>query len=169
VRDGRKLGSLIGAIGGLVFVLANSGELAAGTALKAVAVVLFVVTLVAIARGSAPPPPPPTPDAIRTYWLCVTGEVLAIPGGAAVLRGLDHEELVPIWVVLVVGVHFVPFARAFATPLFAWLGLLLIATSIAGGAVSLAGWDDAAPWTAVAGGFMLLGFSLGGLLRPSRP
>jgi hypothetical protein len=169
VRDGRKLGSLIGAIGGLVFVLANSGELAAGTALKVVAGTLFVATLVAIARGSASPPPPPTADAIRIYWLCVVAEVLAIPAGAALLRGLDHEELMPILVVLVIGVHFVPFARAFGAPMFVWLGLLLIVTSVAGGAASLAGWEDAAPWTAVTGGLMLLGFSLGGLLRPSRP
>lgn len=168
MMDGRRLGSLIGAIGGLGFVLANAGALPGGTALKIAAAVAFVGVLVAIVRTTAPPPPAPTPAAIRVYWWCVIGEVLAIPAGAAVLRSLDHEELVRTWVVLVLGVHFVPFARAFRAPLFGYLGALLVAVAVIGAAASLAGAGRAELWTAVVAGFLLLGFALGGLLVPSR-
>lgn len=171
--NGRILGSLIGAVGGLVFVLVNSAELPAATLLRVVGIVagiaLLVATVLAIRRGSAATDTPPEASAIRIYWICVAGEVAAIPAGAAVLRSLDHPELTRVWVVMVLGVHFVPFARAFGAPLFAWLGGALMALALVGGALSLAGANQAEPWTAVLAGFTLLGFSLVGALAGTPP
>ncbi|KQZ67033.1 hypothetical protein [Nocardioides sp. Root151] len=153
--NGRQIGGLIGAGGGLVFVLANAGELPGATALRVVGVACFVVLVAWLVVRTPAAPPTPTPAALRIYWTCVLGELVAIPAGAAVLRQLGHAELVPAWVLLVVGTHFVPFAQAFRLPLFARLGLVLIAIALAGMASSLAGVDDAVPLAAVAAGFVL--------------
>lgn len=170
--NGRILGSLIGAIGGVVFVLVNAAELPAATLLRLAGIVAGIALLVAnvlvIRRGSTSTDTPPEPSAIRTYWFCVAGEVAAIPAGAAVLRSLDHPELMRVWVVMVLGVHFLPFARAFGAPLFVWLGGALMALALVGGALSLAGTNQAELWTAVLAGFTLLGFSLGGALATQR-
>lgn len=162
---GRALGSVVGAVGGLVFVLVNAGALPGAPVLRVLAAVLFAVVLL-LALRVRDPGPPPSRQALRVYGFCVLAEVLAIPAGAAVLRALDRPELVPVWVVLVLGVHFVPFARAFAAPVFAVLGWALVGVAVVGALVTLATGDgDAAPATASVAGFVLLGFSLYGV-RP---
>jgi hypothetical protein len=157
------LGSVIGAVAGLVFVLANAGELPAAAAFRVAGVIAFVLVIVVLRRGPAPEPPQPSRTALRTYLLCVAGEVVAIPVGALVIRGLDGpSELVVVWVVFVVGVHFLPFARAFGLPVFGVLAWTLIVLAVAGGALTLAVDASAGPWTAVAAGFVLLGFAAAG-------
>jgi len=74
-----------------------------------------------------------------------------------------------VWVVFVVGAHFLPFARAFHLPVFRWLSLSLVVVSVAGAVPALAlGSETATGWTAVAAGFILLGFSASGprLIQP---
>ncbi|WP_067435521.1 hypothetical protein [Nocardioides jensenii] len=153
--NGRQIGGLIGAVGGLVFVLANAGELPASTTLRVVGVVAFVAVVAWLVLRTPEAPPVPSPAALRIYWTCVIGELVSIPAGAAVLRRLDHAELVPSWVVLVVGVHFVPFAQAFKVPLFRTLGLVLVAIAALGMAGTLLGFDDGVPLAAVVAGFVL--------------
>ncbi|MFD1049576.1 FAD-dependent oxidoreductase, partial [Kibdelosporangium lantanae] len=52
--------------------------------------------------------------AMRVYWTCVVAEVVGFFVGAQVItRVFDRPDLVVVWVVLVVGAHFVPFAAAF--------------------------------------------------------
>lgn len=166
--NGRILGSLIGAFGGAAFVLVNAGDLPAARLLGAVAIALLIAILLVVRRGD--PGTPPTPSAIRTYWFCVAGELAAFPAGALVLNHLERPELVRAWVVMVLGMHFVPFARAFGAPLFAWLGGALVVLALVGGALSLAGAQDAELWTAVVAGFTLLGFCLGSALaKPAGP
>lgn len=88
---------------------------------------------------------------------------VAIPVGALVIRTLDGPpELVVVWVVLVVGVPFLPFARAFGLPVFDLLAWTLIALAVAGGALTLAVDAGSGPWTAVAAGFVLLAFAAAG-------
>jgi hypothetical protein len=157
------LGSVIGAVAGLVFVLANAGELPAALAFRVAGLVVFGLVLVVLLRGPATAPPRPRPGALRTYVLCVVGEIVAIPVGAAVIRGLSGPpELIVVWVVFVVGVHFLPFARAFELPVFALLGWTLIVLALVGGALTLAVDATAGPWTAVIAGFVLLGFAAAG-------
>lgn len=154
------LGSVIGAVAGLVFVLANSGDLPAATAWRVAGVLAFVLVIVLLWRGPVAEPPRPSRTALRTYGLCVLGEVLAIPVGALVIRALDGPaELVVVWVVFVVGVHFLPFARAFGLPVFDLLAWTLIVLAVAGGVLTLAVDTVAGPWTAVLAGFVLLAFA----------
>ena len=161
---GRGLGSLIGGVGGLVFVLVNAGELPAGTAMRGAAVVLFVATVVAAFRVQDDGPPPGR-TALRTYGISVVAEVLAIPVGAAVLTRLGHEELVLPWVVLVLGAHFLPFSWAFGEPLFAYLGWGLITLAAVGAAFTLGVSAARGPEaTATSAGFVLLAVSLYGAL-----
>jgi hypothetical protein len=156
-------GSVIGAIAGLVFVLANAGELPAAAAFRTAGVVAFVLVVVVVLRGPRAEPPRPSRGALRTYVLCVAAELVAVPVGALVIRTLDGPpELVVVWVVLVVGVHFLPFAWAFGLPVFGVLARTLIALALVGGALTLAVDAGAGPWTAVAAGFVLLGFAATG-------
>lgn len=165
-KHGARLGSLVGAVAGLVFVLVNAGGLAAATALRVAAILVFVAVVVALVRSRVESPGP-APGGIRTYWTWVALEVVAIPVGAQVLNRLDQSDLVLCWVVLVVGVHFLPFARAFRAPVFVALGLALIGLGLVGGAAVLTGVDDAQLWAAVAAGFVLLAFAAYGVLwRP---
>lgn len=165
--DGRALGSLVGLVGGEVFVQANAaglpGELlvrSAGLALGC----LVAVALIRYLRSSPTAPPPPSRAGLRQYAGAVVALVVSIPVGAAVLRAVDHAELTPVWVVLVLGLHFLPFARAFGQPFFAPLAWTLVGMAAAGGAATLTGWADGPAWTAVLAGVTLLVASLGGLL-----
>lgn len=71
--------------------------------------------------------------------------------------------------VLAVGLHFLPFARTFAQPLFTVLGWTLVALAMLGAVLALAlGNSDLAPITAVAAGLVLLVCSLWPLLTRRR-
>jgi hypothetical protein len=157
------IGSVIGAVAGLVFVLANAGDLPAAAVIRIAGLVAFVLVLVLLLRGPVAEPPRPSPAALRTYGLCVVGEVVAIPVGALVIRALGGpSELVVVWVVFVVGLHFLPFARAFGLPVFDLLAWTLIALAVVGGVLTVTADAVAGRWTAVAAGFVLLGFAAAG-------
>ena len=72
------------------------------------------------------------------------------------------SELVVVWVVFVVGLHFLPFARAFGLPVFDLLAWTLIALAVVGGVLTVTADAVAGRWTAVAAGFVLLGFAAAG-------
>ena len=163
----KETGSLIGACGGLAFLLFNTGSLPVALAwtIRALGVVAFVAVIwYAVLhperRGMVDRP---GAASMRTYWLAVVGMVIAIPLGSLVInRVLDRPALTLPWVVLVLGAHFLPFARAFRAPIFAQLGLALIALAVAGAVVALLVDARAVTWLAVAAGFVLLGFSFAG-------
>ena len=168
---GPRLGSLIGAIAGLVFVLVNAGafDTPVDVVLRVLGVAVFAVVAWygVLRRAAGRPGPEPSRGALRTYLICVAGEVVAIPLGAQLLvRVLDRPQLTPVWVVLVVGVHFLPFARAFRVPLFRALGWSLVALALLGGALALTLTPLAVPAAAVAAGFVLLAFAALGATRP---
>src|SRR5918998_123970 len=120
------LGSLIGAVGGLVFVLVNAGGL-------------------------------PPRESLRPYLVAVGAMAVAIPLGSVALRRLvDRPELTLPWVVLVVGLHFLPMAAAFGGPVFRTLGLGLALVALLGGALTLLAGPVWASATGVAAGFALL-------------
>ncbi len=172
---GQRVGSLVGAVGGLLFVLVNAGELgAAALPLRVLGVVAFAAAVgFAVVRGAGPGGPAPSRSALRTYGWSVTAMVVAVVLGAQVLaRVLDRPELTPVWVVFVVGAHFFPFARAFGVPLFASLAVVLMAVAVAGAVVALTATPLGVPAATVAAGFVLLGHAAAGAVverRRTRP
>ncbi len=174
-RNGARAGALIGAVGGLVFVLGNAGS-AGGpwpTILRLVGLVLFAVSVVLVLRQ----PPLPlglhrTRGQMRAYGWIVLAEGLAIPIGAALLTralGLDNAALP--WVVIVLGVHFVVFERVFPHAGFAALGVVLTVVGVVTLVMAFAGADDAAVivCSAVVAGFVLFAWVLGGVARGPGP
>ena len=162
---GQRIGSLIGALGGLVFVILNASALSSeiSIVLRIVAVVVFAVTIwyAVIRRRNEQTEQRPPASALRVYWICVAAEVAAIPLGAQVLmRVFKQPDLTPVWVVFVVGVHFLPFARAFQVPLFAALGAALVVVAVIGGLVTVAVSPLGASWAGVVAGFVLLAFAV---------
>ncbi|MGV0775022.1 GNAT family N-acetyltransferase [Mycolicibacterium elephantis] len=145
---------------GLVFVLVNAGGLPghwdvvariAGIALAFAAVARVLFSRAPEENWSGSP---------RPYWVAVAVEVAAIPVGATVLtRVLDQPDLVVVWVVFVVGAHFLP-ARAFGIGRYTALGIVLMLLAL----VSASGYLIAdIPWAPAAGavlaGAALLGFA----------
>lgn len=157
-----RTGSLVGAVFGLVFVLVNAPSLPAATVWTVLGVVAFVAVVVLAARSTVEAPEP-SRGALRVYGVCVVGEVLAIVVGARLLTATDHADLVLPWVVVVVGVHFGPFARAFGVPVFTWLAVALVVTGLAAAAGVLSGWAEADRAGAVVAGFVLMAGSAAGL------
>ena len=65
---------------------------------------------------------------------------------------MGRPELVLPWVVLVVGAHFLPMARAFRVPVLGAVGLALVLAAVAGAVLVLAlgpGWPVSATGVAV--------------------
>lgn len=161
----RPIGSIIGAIAGLVFVLVNAGAVPAALTWRIVAAVAFIAIIwFVVLRGPEAGHIPPGGSAIRTYGIAVAAMVVAIPLGATFMSNvLDRPDAVLIWVVFVVGAHFLPFAQAFGLPVFRWLSASMVLVAVIG-AVSALAFDStiAAAWTGVAAGFVLLFFSAAG-------
>jgi hypothetical protein len=171
--DGQRIGALIGAVAGLVFILVNAGPLPGSWAVvvRCAGIVAFLVVLwLSVLRRDRrhPANPPPSAPAWRVYWAMVAFEVVLLPLGANVLTRLGRPELSVPWVVLIVGVHFLPFARAFAAPIFRVLGLVLIGLALVAGCLAILVGQDAGTLTAGLGsGIALLGFAF--LVRPRLP
>jgi hypothetical protein len=130
----RVIGCIVGAVGGLGFVLGNAGAVP-GSLVWRIAALLGCVAIAwfVVLRGRAVHHRPPSRTAMQTYGISVTAMVVAIPVGAAILsNALDRPNAVRVWVVLVVGVHFMPFARAFQLPAFRWLTAALVVDSVIG-------------------------------------
>lgn len=93
------------------------------------------------------------------YWLAVGAEAIAIPVGALVInRVLDRPHLVVLWVVFVVGAHFLS-ARAFGVGRFTELGCTLMLLAVLSAGLQLAtgsAWMPSAG--AVLSGAVMLGF-----------
>lgn len=154
----RPIGSIIGAIGGVVFVLVNAGAVPASLVWRITAAVAFAaIGWFVVLRGPEIGQAPPSHPAMRTYWTSVAALVVAIPVGAAVISNvLNKPNAVLVWVVFVVGVHFLPFSRAFGLPVFGWLSVSLILVA-AGSAVPALAYNSAvaAGWSGVVAGFVL--------------
>ncbi|HEU5127658.1 MAG TPA: hypothetical protein VFU12_06685 [Glycomyces sp.] len=160
-----RYGPLIGAVGGLVFIMINAGGLpgAAPLVVRILGAAAFAFVLwfaLFRPRSHRAPKAAPTAHEMRVYWICVGAMGLAIPLGAAVINNvLNAPELTVCWVVLVVGAHFLPFAKAFEAPVFTPLAWVLIAIAVVGGALALALDVRAESWAAVLAGAALLCFS----------
>jgi hypothetical protein len=168
----QKLGLLIGAVLGLVFVLVNAATLPTGiaTAVRGLGAVAFLlVLLVAIRRPSRPAAPGRAGGmGFGTgYWLVVGAEVIAIVVGVRLVTGpLDAPDAGVAWVALVVGLHFVALAVVWAQPSFHWLGGSIAGCGLLGLVLGFTGSPTAAVHTVggILPGALLLGFALWGVL-----
>ena len=132
-------GSMVAITFGTVFVLVNSGGVAAPWSLVIrvvgllVAALLVIGLVLAVRGGSSAPPAPVSGFADHRYWLIVALEAGALFGGLAVVNGVLHDAAVSVaWVALVVGVHFFGLARIWRMPLYYWLGAAMAILSLAG-------------------------------------
>lgn len=156
-----RIGVTVGALFGLVFVLLNAGGLVDQPwtfLVQAVAVVVFAATIwFGVVRARSGIGEPPGPNAMAIYNVTVIAQLAAILAGAVVLNLVDRGELVLPWVVVVVGLHFVPFAKTFRAPQFRPLAAALVVVGVAGLLATALGGDWAGPASGVAAGFLLLG------------
>lgn len=164
-----KIGSLIGGMFGLIFVLVNTGSFPGPIALilRIVAAAVFVGIVVALARV----PPARLPDISkqggfgRGYWVVVAVEVVAIFGGLRIITGvLNRPDAAVAWIALVVGVHFFALARVWHLSFFTVLAAGLTVCGLVGLVIAFGGGPEVAIDLvgAVIPGALLLGFALWG-------
>jgi hypothetical protein len=161
----QEVDSLICAIGGVVFLTVSSlwlpgvfAWLVGVLGVLGFAGVLWYAVL--RKRPAARPPHPRSPRAIRTYLICTALEIVATPVGALLfVRVLRQPAVVLPWMVVLAGLHFLPYASAFGNQLFDRLGGVLFGLGILGGAIVLTWSVQVWPWTGVAAGLVLLGFA----------
>lgn len=67
------------------------------------------------------------------YGLVVVGEAVAIALASRLLNQARHDELIPLVVALIVGIHFLPLAALFHMPMYYLTGMVMII--LAGGAL----------------------------------
>lgn len=155
-----------------MFVFVNSAAVPATSVWRVLAVVAAIaIIFFVVVRGPSIEPVPPSRSAVRTYGISVTAMVVLIPVGASIINNvLEKPNAVIVWVVFVVGAHFLPFARAFDLPVFAWLSAGMMLVAVIGAVPTFASNSAvAAGWTGVAAGFVVLLFSAVGprLMRTS--
>ncbi|HLH47687.1 MAG TPA: hypothetical protein VKV25_11030 [Acidimicrobiales bacterium] len=167
---GQRLGSLIGALFGVIYLEANAGPLPAPVAVSLrlaglVAGGVVVVTVALGRAGGADPAVTGTRSGTGTgfgrgYRLIVACEVVALAAGLAVLDGPLHSPRAGVaWVSFVVGAHLLPLSVLFRLRLFAALGLAIGSCGLAGLALAATG-GPAASIAVVSGivpGALLLG------------
>ena len=158
--DPRRWGSLLGMIGGLVFIGSYSSVLGAVVSIVAWAagVVLVLAALVAhymwpVALG---PMARPSRLALATYVVCVAGELALINLGSRALTAAGDDRLRPALIATVVGLHFLPFAWAFKERMFFWLGGLVSGLGASGLLAGALGGAHAAEAAAVLAGLVML-------------
>ncbi|MER7857835.1 hypothetical protein ABTX61_01920 [Amycolatopsis japonica] len=86
----------------------------------------------------------------KQYGIAVLLMLVGIFAGARVFSAVfELPEAVPAWVLFVVGLHFLPFAKLFGSRRFLVLSALLCAVAVLATVLAIAGW--AAAWQLVPG------------------
>lgn len=159
--NGARVGALIGAVGGLAFVVFNAWPLGQPWTNVAIviAVVWFLWDVFAIMRV------PEDPNAVRpdarqmqAFWIVVALEVVLIIGGTQLaIRVLDLPSASLPWVATVLGVHWLVFRLVFREEVFLWLGWFTLTCGLVGLMVALTGvaGSDALAATAIASGLIV--------------
>lgn len=158
--DPRVWGSIVGAVGGSVFVHANRGGLSGSWPLIAllawaVAVTVYVVA-VFVMRRHFPRPEPVQRSAGLVYLASCLGMFALIAIGGRALAAAEAEQALPAVIVIAVGLHFLPFARSFNAALFWRLGLTMTVLGLIGLILGLAWTPVAAMAIAVLTGLVML-------------
>lgn len=158
--DPRVWGTIIGAVGATVFVLSNRDALPAPlptvTMVAWAAALLLYLTFVFATRRTFGEIKRVGAKAGLVYLCSVLGMLALIQVGSVVLDNAGQTELRPSLTVIAVGLHFLPFAAAFHTPMFAPLGTVMAALGAAGLALGWS-WDlRAGAGAAVVAGIVML-------------
>ncbi len=156
-------GTVVGAAGATVFVMTNRSAFAQPWPRVAELVwalaFLAYVWFVFVRPREFPELGPVGRRAGVTYLASVVGMLVLIRLGTALLDAAGGAGLRPALIVVAVGLHFLPFARAFHTAMFAVLGSLMAAIGAAGLVLGWLGWlgdERAAPASAVLTGIVML-------------
>jgi hypothetical protein len=169
MADARVWGPIIGAVGASVFVQSNRGQLPQTASAAAVVVWMALlagfVWAVFLTPRRFPRPRPLPRSAGLVYLASVIGMIAMIQVGRSMLQSSDNADVVPAVIVLAVGLHFLPFARAFRTPMFARLGLVMTAFGATGLVLGLAWTPTAVAVLAVITGLVMLGVMTDNALR----
>jgi hypothetical protein len=155
------VGALIGAVGGLAFVLVNAWPL--GDPWTNVAIGIAVVWFLWVVRAIMRVPDDPDavrPDArqMQAFWIVVALEVVLIIGGTQLaIRVLDLPSASLPWVATVLGVHWLVFRLVFRADVFLWLGWFTLTCGLVGLMVAFTGvaGADALGATAIASGLIV--------------
>jgi len=151
LADPRVWGTTIGAAGATVFVLANRGQLGGSwptaTLIAWVSAVAAYVWLVFLLPRSFAAPQAPARRAGLIYLGSVVGMLVLIRLGTVLLDDAGRDGLRPALIVVAVGLHFLPFASAFRTPMFRVLGSTMVVLGTSGLVV---GWAAGGTWAAAA-------------------
>ncbi|HEU4998415.1 MAG TPA: hypothetical protein VFT68_05675 [Lapillicoccus sp.] len=172
--NGARVGALIGAVGGLAFLLVNSWPFPEPyRSVITVAVVLWFIWTVWEVLRVPDDPDAVRPDArqLRTFWIVVAVEVVLIVGGAQLfIRVLDNPSASLPWIATVLGVHWLVFRSVFREDVFLWLGTLTLTCGVTGLLVALTGVaeENTAAATAIASGFLVGVVMLGAVLIDAR-
>lgn len=124
------------------------------------AAIVLVVAILLVRRVPVPPTLATDPQARKVYWAAVIAEVVLIVAGALVLARAGHSVFLSTWVLFVVGIHFLPFVRAFNTPLLRLTALCCVLVAALALWAGLTGWAPAPTVAGAGGGVVLLGFAL---------
>ena len=172
--NGARVGALIGAVGGLAFLLFSSWPFPEPyrSVITVIAVLWFLWVLWEVMRV------PDDPDAVRpdarqlrTFWIVVAVEIVLIFGGAQLfIRVLDNPSASLPWIATVLGVHWLVFRAVFREDVFLWLGTLTLSCGLTGLLVALTGVaeENTAGATAIASGFIVGVVMLGAILVDAR-
>jgi hypothetical protein len=162
-----RLGLVIGAVFGLIYVVVNARALPSpvGLLLQVLGAVAFVGVLVALrrARTTETGDDAPRRGSGQGYWLVVAAEVAAGAVGIVLLNGpFDLPQGVLPWVSFVVGVHFFGLAKIWGESSLGWLGAGIAVLGVLGLGLASAGASDAtiASIAGVCPGVLLLTGSL---------
>ncbi len=156
--NGARVGALIGAVGGLAFILFNAWPL--GDVWSQLAMAIGVVWFLWVLRAILRVPDDPEaykPDArqMQAFWIVVVLEVLLIVGGTQLaIRVLDLPSASLPWVVTVLGVHWLAYRVVFQQEVFLWLGWFTLTCGLVGLMVALTGVGGAEA-TAIASGLVV--------------
>ena len=156
--NGARVGALIGAVGGLAFVLFNAWPLGEPwtNVTIVIAVVWFLWDVFAIMRV------PEDPNAVRpdarqmqAFWIVVVLEVLLIIGGTQLaIRVLELPSASVPWVATVLGAHWLVCRLVFQQEVFLWLGWFTLTCGLVGLMVALTGLGGSEA-TAIASGLVV--------------
>lgn len=161
----QEVGSVIAAVSGVLLIQLSAGALPAALEwpVRLIGVIGFIGALWYLLRRWRAPAPqrhPPSRRVIRKYLIYLGLIFLGLLFGLWLFtQVLPEPALIVPWIVILLGLQFLPFATTFGFPLFERLGVALFALGIVGGAVFLTFTPAAAPLTGIVAGYLLLIFS----------
>jgi hypothetical protein len=147
---------------------AGAGWLDAGSALSALVAVAALVTAFRVPRERSAMA---RPADNRRYGVIVGIETVLIVAGAVGLGASGHPRWIAVWVLAVVGVHFVPLARPLHNRALYPLGALVCAAAVTALVVGLVSTVDPVGIAGTGGGVLLAGcavYDLALALGPTR-